>query len=256
MNDYARQLHTARKTTSPIEQLTASGAALTRSDAYKIQENGINFREEDGEKIIGMKMGLTSEAKRLQMNLDAPLYGVLTDKMEVKNNGEFSLEKMIHCKAEPEIAFCFNKELVPGMSYEEMFEAMEWIAPAIEILDSRYKQFKYFSMEDVISDNSSSSHFIIGEKKTSFTKDDYYHLPMKFFVNDEIVHEGSSNNISDDPLNSIVELCSLMKLRDKTLPAEILVLAGAATAAVALEVGMKIKLVVERHGETTFTVKE
>ena len=65
------------------DRLTASGAELTRHDAYGIQEKGINFRLEDGEKVIGMKMGLTSEAKRKQMNLDAPLYGFLTDKMEV-----------------------------------------------------------------------------------------------------------------------------------------------------------------------------
>ena len=56
MNDYARELHTARKMGIPIEQLTASGAELTRLDAYGIQEKGINFRIEDGEKIVGMKI--------------------------------------------------------------------------------------------------------------------------------------------------------------------------------------------------------
>ena len=256
MNDYAKELHTARITADPVEQLAASGAKITRSGAYKIQEEGINLRVADGEKVVGMKMGLTSEAKRKQMNLDAPLYGVLTDKMELKNDGVFSIQGMIHCKAEPEIAFAFNKDLNPGMSYEEIFDSIEWIAPAIEILDSRYKQFKYFSMEDVISDNSSSSHFIIGEKKTNFTKNDYYNLSMKFLINDELVHEGNSNNISGDPLNSIVELCQLMKFTETSLPMNRVVLAGAATAAVELQKGMTVKLIVQNHSETTFSVKE
>ena len=111
MNDYAQLLHHARLSADPVEQLTASGANLSRMEAYDIQEKGIDLRLSDGEKVVGLKMGLTSEAKRKQMNLDAPLYGVLTDKMEIQNNGEYSLKGKIHPKAEPEVAFMFSKEL-------------------------------------------------------------------------------------------------------------------------------------------------
>ena len=91
MSNYAQMLHEARLSAKPVEQLTASGADISRSQAYEIQESGITLRELDGEKVIGYKMGLTSEAKRKQMDLDAPLYGVLTDKMEITNNGSYSL---------------------------------------------------------------------------------------------------------------------------------------------------------------------
>ena len=73
MNEYADMLHRARLMSQPIEQLTAAGAKLSRSDAYDIQEQGINLRHQDGELLVGLKMGLTSEAKRTQMNLDSPL---------------------------------------------------------------------------------------------------------------------------------------------------------------------------------------
>ena len=86
----------------------------------------------------------------------------------------------IHPKAEPEVAFMFKKELDDSMTYQEVFEAIKWAAPAIEILDSRYKQFKYFSMEDVISDNSSSSYFIIGDKFSVNSKEDYFDKKLKF----------------------------------------------------------------------------
>lgn len=255
MSDYAKMLHVARNTARPIEQLTASGAKITRAEAYDIQEKGISLRELDGEKVVGLKMGLTSEAKRKQMNLDAPLYGVLTDKMEIKNNGEYSLQGKIHPKAEPEVAFMFTKELDSSMSYEDIFSSIKWAAPAIEILDSRYKQFKYFSMEDVISDNSSSSYFIIGNPFPVTSKSNYFDKTLKFFVNGEVAHEGNSNAISDDPLNSILELVKLMEVRGKKVPADVVILAGAATAAVALEPGMTVSLEVEGMEKVDFKVE-
>ena len=255
MNKFAKMLHEARLTASPVEQLTASGAKLSRSEAYEIQEKGILLRETEGEKAIGLKMGLTSEAKRKQMNLDAPLYGVLTDKMEIENNGAYSMKGKIHPKAEPEVAFMFTKELNATMTYDEVFSAIKWAAPAIEILDSRYKQFKYFSMEDVISDNSSSAYFIVGEPFKVHSKDDYFNKNLNFFVNGEIAHSGNSNAISDDPLNSILELARLMDARGKKVPASTVILAGAATAAVALEPGMIVSLEIDGMKKVEFKVE-
>ena len=255
MSDYAQLLHEARIKAEPIEQLTASGVKLTRMSAYEVQEKGISLRESEGEKVIGLKMGLTSEAKRKQMDLDAPLYGVLTDKMQIQNNGLYTMEGKIHPKAEPEVAFMFSKELDSTMSYDEVFSSIKWAAPAIEILDSRYKQFKYFSMEDVISDNSSSSYFIVGESFEVKSKEDYFDKKLKFLVNGEIAFEGNSNAISDDPLNSILELARLMEARRKKVPANVVILAGAATAAVALEAGMTVSLEVEGMKKVEFKVE-
>ena len=116
-------------------------------------------------------MGLTSEAKRKQMDLDSPLYGELTDKMQVQNGGTYKLDGQIHPKIEPEIAFLISKELSGIVTREQVLEATSEVYACMEILDSRYKQFKYFSMEDVISDNSSSSQFILGNPIKDFSRD-------------------------------------------------------------------------------------
>ena len=110
-------------------------------------------------------------------------------------------------------------------------------------------------MEDVISDNSSSSYFIIGDKFSVNSKQDYFDKKLKFFVNGDVVHEGNSNAISDDPLNSIIELARLMSARGKKVPADTIILAGAATAAVALEEGMRISLEVEGMNQVEFKVE-
>ena len=151
----------------------------------------------------------------------------------------------IHPKIEPEVAFHITKELKGTVTREEVLAACSGVYASLEILDSRYEHFKYFSMEDVISDNSSSSHYILGELVTDFSGLDLKNLNMKMSVNDTLAQEGNSVDISGDPVVSVMQLCELLEQRGQSIPADCFVLAGAATAAVALEPGMEVKLEVE-----------
>ena len=248
-------LHDARLKKEPIEQISDKISDFARPDAYSIQEHGIKMREESGEKVVGLKMGLTSEAKRQQMNLDAPLYGVLTNTMQVDNGGTYSLEGQIHPKIEPEVAFLISKELSGSPTREEVIDATSEVYPCMEILDSRYKQFKYFSMEDVISDNSSSSQFILGSPIKDFKNIDLANLNLEMKVNGEVAESGNTKAISGDPVISVIQLCELMALRDQKLSPGMVVLAGAATTAVKLEEGMQIELSIEELGQVGVTVR-
>lgn len=252
----AEELHTARLSSAPVTQFSDRIKGLTRPDAYSAQEDGIARRKQNGEKVIGMKMGLTSEGKRKQMNLDAPLYGILTDKMQVPNEGTYSMTGSIHPKIEPEVAFHIKSELKGKVTREEVLEACSGIYASLEILDSRYEHFKYFSMEDVISDNSSSSHYVLGELVSDFNQLDLKNLKMTMSINGTIAQEGNSSLISGDPVVSIIQLCELLDLRGQNIPADTFVLAGAATAAVALEKGMEVHLEVEGLSSVKVSIGE
>lgn len=256
INEIAETLHSARLNASSLKQFSAELDTFPRTDAYSIQEKGIQMRLLEGEKIKGLKMGLTSEGKRKQMNLDAPLYGVLTDKMQIKDGEVFKLEGAIHPKIEPEIAFLLKRDLRGKVSREEVLDATEAICPALEILDSRYEGFKYFSMEDVIADNSSSSHFILGEWERDFKGMDLTNLTMIMKVNGQVVQEGNSSAISGDPVLSVIQLSELLEERDQFIPAGYFVLAGAATAAVNLGPDMKVKLSVEGFSDMSVKIEE
>lgn len=240
--EIATLLHDARANKKPLKQFSADISDFKRVDAYSIQEKGIEMRIKDGEKVIGLKMGLTSKEKRDQMNLDAPLYGVLTDKMQILDMDIYEMRGSIHPKIEPEIAFYFDKELKGDVTREQVIDATHSVCAALEILDSRYEGFKYFSMEDVIADNSSSSHYILGPRLENFFGLKLDDLDMKMYVNGELAKEGSSKAISGDPIVSIIEQAKLLAERGKSIPAGSFVLAGAATAAVNLEEGMEVKL--------------
>lgn len=240
---WANVLHRARVEGKPVPQISKD-VTFSRPDAYAMQELQMQTRLLS-EKLIGWKMGLTSEAKRKQMNLDSPLYGYLTDHMRVQNGGVFSLKGSIHPKIEPEIAFLITKDLHGSVSREQVLSACGGVTSALEILDSRYEQFKYFSMEDVIADNSSSSHFILGEWITNFSKIDLKNLKMQMSVNGEVKQQGFSYDISGDPVISVIQLCDLLAQRDQKLKAGSIVLAGAATLAEPLENALTVELKVE-----------
>jgi 2-oxo-3-hexenedioate decarboxylase len=242
--ELAIRLTHARLEAKGIPQL--SGAhKFTRLDAYRIQDMGMEYRFKAGEGLVGYKMGLTSKAKREQMNLDSPLYGCLTNTMQVPHEGTFSLKGSIHPKIEPEVAFLMKNDIHGIVSRDELLQNIEAVCACLEILDSRYEQFKYFSMEDVISDNSSSSHFITGPWTRDFHSLALDNLEMKMKVDDEVVEHGSSSAISGDPLISVLQLLELFALTGHQLKAGQIVLAGAATTAVNLQAGMKVSLEVQ-----------
>jgi 2-oxo-3-hexenedioate decarboxylase len=255
MTGISEKLHKARIHAQAIPQFGKTLENFNEDDAYNIQEEGILYRLDAGETLVGVKMGLTSEAKRQQMNLKSPLYGVLTDKMQVQNGASYSMTASIHPKIEPEVAFLIGKDLKGDVSYNEVLEACDAACAALEILDSRYEQFKYFSMEEVISDNSSSSHFVLGEWKKDFKDLGIDSLKMTMTINGEVVQEGTTKAISGDPVVSVVELVSLLARRGQYLKANTIVLAGAATPAVNLEAGMQVDLKVEGLDSVMITIE-
>ncbi|MCY4523817.1 MAG: hypothetical protein OXB84_03670, partial [Halobacteriovoraceae bacterium] len=122
INDFALMLHRARLDRRTLDKLSDK-EKFTLEDAYKIQDLGIKLRVEEGEKVIGAKMGLTSKAKREQMQLDRSIYGILTDKMQLTEGEVSILHKTVHPKIEPEIAFYIDRDLQGKVSRQEVLDS-------------------------------------------------------------------------------------------------------------------------------------
>jgi len=251
LNEIAHTLDQAAASATSVDQISLSNP-ISLAQAYEIQQLSIQQRFNRGEKLVGYKMGFTSRAKMLQMGVDDLIWGRLTDAMQIEEGQEIDLTKYVHPRAEPEIAFLLNKPLSGKVSREEALAAVEAIAPAIEVIDSRYQNFK-FSLEDVVADNSSSSGFVIGAWQSKNSNIDG--LAMHLKVNDEVVASGSSNDILDHPINSLVEAARCIGAAGEELKAGQIILAGAATAAVALEANQTISANVINLGSCQFKTK-
>jgi len=246
----AARLDTAAVTATAVAQLKD---ALTIDDAYAIQAASIARRHARGERRIGIKMGFTSRAKMAQMGVHDLIWGRLTDAMLVEPGGSISRAKFVHPRVEPEIAFLLKGSLAGKIDPMTALAAVAGIAPALEIIDSRYENFK-FSLTDVVADNSSSSALVIGPWSPPTI--DFGNLGMLFEIDGSARQIGTSAAILGHPIFSLVNAARLLAERGERLEAGDVVMAGGATAAEALAVGNYVKLSVEQLGSIAFRVED
>lgn len=225
---------------------------LDVADAYRVQQAGIAHRLARGERVVGLKMGFTSVAKMRQMGVADQIFGQLTDAMQVANGATISLDGYIHPRCEPEIAFQLKHDLPAAADEAAARAAIAAVTVAIEIIDSRYKQFR-FSLTDVIADNASSSGFVLG--RWVDCPDDLSQLAVELHIDDGLRQAGTGADILGDPLRSLVAAARLTSGFGGALPAGSIVLAGAATPAEALAPGQRIEARISGLGTAAFAVR-
>lgn len=252
LNAIAQIVDDAAFNATAIPQLSESGYAISLQEAYEVQKLSIKRRFERGEKLIGIKMGFTSKAKQVQMGLEDEIWGRLTDKMWIENGAEIDIQDYVHPRFEPELAFRIKHDINGVISREEAIDALDAVAPAIEIIDSRYANFK-FNLPDVVADNSSSSSLVVGEWMDPNL--DFRDLKMALQVNGQTVQEGSSLAILGDPIQALMAGSRLADTAGIVLKKDFIVMAGGATAAHALSKGDIARNCVEFMNWPCFSVK-
>ena len=170
-NQLAQELFDAQKKRLAVAPLIARYPELTIDDAYQISLKTLALRTQAGEKVIGKKIGVTSEAVQKMLNVHQPDFGFLTNTMHHPDGSSISLQKsqLIQPRAEGEIAFCLKHDLQgPGVTAEQVLAATEWVAPCFEIVDSRIEDWR-ITIVDTVADNASCGVFVIGDKHTDNT---------------------------------------------------------------------------------------
>lgn len=237
----------------PIPMLTGAHPSLDIETAYTVQRLSMARRYGRGESLIGMKMGLTSKAKMEQMGVHEPIYGHLTGAMALSDGGSFRLGGHCHPRVEPELAFTMGSELSGVVDREEVLAAIETVHPAMEIIDSRFTDFK-FTLIDVVADNTSACGFVLGPGQAVGDLD-LAALELVLDVGGREQLQGSSAAIYGHPLDSLRQLCAMLERRGEGLEAGQTVLAGAATAAVFLQAGDDVQLNIPGLGRVGFRVE-
>ena len=138
----AERVDEAARTARAVAQFGAE-EALKVGDAYAIQSASIHRRVARGERRTGVKMGFTSRAKMVQMGVHDMIWGRLTDAMAEEDGGQVSLGRFVHPRVEPELVFLLGKPLPAGASLAQALDAVTAIAPALEIIDSRFENFRF-----------------------------------------------------------------------------------------------------------------
>lgn len=233
----AGELLKAELGTYQIDAISATYPEMTVEDSYNIQLQNVAKKVEEGEKVIGMKVGLTSKGMQKLLKVNEPDYGHLTDKMLLLEGNICPMNELIQPKVEGELAFCLNKTLKgPGITIADVYNATEYVVPAIEIVDSRIKDWK-IKLVDTIADNGSSAKFVLGSRMTKIENIDMRLIGMNLEKNGKLVSSGTGAEVWGNPAASVAWLANKLAEFDIELKEGSIVMSGAVTAAEVAEVG-------------------
>jgi 2-keto-4-pentenoate hydratase len=244
----AERLLSAVRNTTATEPLTNTWPDLTVDEALTVQDAVVYARVDSGAKIVGAKLGLTSVAKQKQMKVDQPLYGWLTDDMQIDVGQSVECAGFIQPRCEPEIAFLLKSDLEgTHVTAAHVLAATEAVFGAIDVLDSRFTGYA-FTFNDVVADNASSAAFTLGGTPLDPNGIDLRLTGCAFEKNGELIATAAGAAVLGHPAASVAWLVRELARRGRGLTKGQVVMAGALTEAIPVAPGDTIVARFDRLG--------
>ncbi len=254
--ELARELEEARRGRSPITALSDRFPEITVDEAYRVQLEIIRIKEEAGLRVIGKKIGLTNQAIREQIGVFEPDYGLITSEGLLADGGELILDNFIAPRIEPEIAFIMGKDLSADMAPItpwDVIHATRGVAPALEIVDSRVKDWR-FMIQDTVADLASYGAVVLGNRITPLDGLDLRVLGMSAYKNGKLVQAGSSGNVMGNPINAVTWLANKLLKFGVELREGDIVLSGSFTPVFEIARGDAVQAIFDHLGEVALHV--
>jgi 2-keto-4-pentenoate hydratase len=195
--------------------------------AYDVQAELTRRRLQSGARLVGRKIGLTSVAVQQQLGVNEPDFGALFADMEIEHTGTLASKNLIQPRIEAEIALVLDRDLErPDTTMAELMRAVAFVAPALEIVDSRIEDWK-ISIVDTIADNGSSARFVLGNCIKKLTDVDLLTCGMVMTKNGNVVSVGSGAACLGHPLKAALWLVRKLAENGEPLRAGQVILTGA-----------------------------
>ena len=232
--DRLRQAYRSKQPCAPVRDLIVPADVAS---AYAVQEINTKKWIEEGRRLIGRKIGLTSVAVQKQLGVDQPDFGMLFDDMLIADGAKVDISGLMQPKVEAEIALVLKKPLDKQKhSPADIVAATDYAVPAIEIVGSRIAKWD-IRLADTIADNASSGCFVLGSTRKSLSEIDLVSCAMTMEKAGVPVSSGSGAACLGNPLNAAVWLADAMVRYGRPLQAGDVVMTGALGPMVAAAAG-------------------
>ncbi|MCE9664703.1 2-oxo-hepta-3-ene-1,7-dioic acid hydratase [Halomonas sp. M5N1S17] len=227
----AESLLAAEAKREPIGLLSLAHPGMTLDDAYAIQAAQMEKKLAQGREIIGWKIGLTSKAMQDALGIDTPDSGVLYDDMAFADGATISEARFIQPRIEAEIAFVMKAPLEGNVTRMEVLAATDYVAPAIEILDTRIlrkdpETGQARTIFDTVSDNAANAGIVLGQQRHAPDAFDLRWVGSIVKQNETVVATGLGAGVLDDPVTGLVWLARRMATYGQRIEAGQVVLSG------------------------------
>jgi 2-oxopent-4-enoate/cis-2-oxohex-4-enoate hydratase len=238
------ELYAALRGRSTLDPLTAREPAIDIDDAYRISLHLLQRRRDEGERVIGKKIGVTSKAVQDMLEVHQPDFGFLLDAMQVPDGSCVSLARtgLIQPRAEGEIAFVLKKDLRgPGVTEEQVLDATDYVAPCFEIVDSRIRDWK-IRIQDTVADNASCGIFALGAARVSPRSLDLAAVRMDIHKNGGHVASGTGAAVQGHPATAVAWLANTLGRFGIPFLAGEIILSGSLAPLLPIAIGDRFEL--------------
>jgi len=241
----------AEETGVPIAPISSIHPDLAEDDAYRVQRRIVSAKVESGDKVIGWKIGATSQAIQQMLGIDEPVYGVLLQSHRATSGGKLSLSSLIHPRIECEIAFLIGRQIVgPGATSSDVLEATEAVLASLEINDPRTAEWEV-GRHEVIADNGLAARFVLGEQRMEPTGLELRNAEAVLLKNGEQITKSTGEAVLGDPANAVAWLANKLAEHGQVLEAGNLVLPGSLTPIYPVEAGDKFEAIFDYLGSVS-----
>ena len=195
--------------------------------AYAVQQEVAAARAASGARLIGHKIGLTSDAVQRQFGVKSPDFGALFDDMFFADREAVALRRFLQPRVEAEVAFVLRDDLdSPGATVADVIRATDFVLPAIEIVDSRIAAWDV-RITDTIADNASSGGVVLGSTPRRLDGMDLPGMGMTLERSGVVLSAGCGAACLGSPVAAIAWLARALATHGHALRSGEVVLSGA-----------------------------
>ena len=223
----AQAIRAARAQRNTIARVSETYGIAGLEAAYAVAEVNTRARLAEGGRIVGLKVGLTSQAVQQQLGVDRPDFGVLFDDMEYLDGDAIPMKRLIQPKVEAEVAFIVGRDLTgANPAWGEFVNALAYALPALEIVDSVIQDWK-ITLVDTVADNASSALYVLGCQPVTLGALDLGSVGMRMAANGQVASVGCGAACLGHPLRAAYWLARTMAALGQPLQAGQVILSGA-----------------------------
>jgi len=159
----AEELLAAELAATTVAPLTERHPGMSVAEAYAVQLRGRQLRTARGARVVGRKVGLTSQAMRDLLGVSEPDFGYLTDAMVHADGARIAKGVLVAPRVEAEIALRLARPLHGSdVDRDAALRAIGEVAPSLEVVDSRVAEWR-IALADTVADNASSALAVLGD---------------------------------------------------------------------------------------------
>jgi len=187
----------ARRTGVLLDGLPASCRPQNLDEALAIQEATVAALGED---VAGWKVGGPMDGRIVR--------GALLRSRIIASGNAIAAARVPLLGVEAEVAFRFDRALEPRelpYKYAEVAAAVTAF-PAIEIVDSRFRDYRGAPLIERIADCVSNGAFVEGAAQLMWTKFDLARLDARLEIDGQVIVQHIGGHPSGDPLLPAIEL--------------------------------------------------